>query len=152
MSTETIDKLATMLGGGAAELDATVRAADELSAAEGPIDEQSIRKLLLALSDQYPNIEIVDTILGRLEVEVAWVEALFRSAPPMSRSAPEILETRIARLLNAKDSRERLLALVRADTGSAASNTLVGVARHLAMNPRPRPGDSARAFLAELRE
>lgn len=146
MEATKINRLATLLANDSAELSAVTLAVDELCADEGPIDESSIRQLLLALSDDYSNIEVVDSLLGRLEVETAWTTALFHAASALALSAPGIFETRVARGLNGSESREGLVALVIGEPGANA-DTIMAVARELAKNPRPRPGESARSFL-----
>lgn len=150
MTQRQIDTLAALLSAAPAELADTVRATDELCADASPLEEGSIRKLLLAINDSYSHIEILDSLLGRLEIEESWTDALFHCADALERSAPEILRSRIARALNDATSRQRLATLVKRGRDENA-DALLRVASELARSPKPRPGDSARAFLAEVK-
>lgn len=135
-----------------ARLSDLVAAADRLNASAASLDPTGMKKVLAKLRDDGPaNVEVLDTILGRFEVDPGWVAVLAQSAEGLAIRAPSTLRLRLARLLNDSRRQAELLALL-PSLEASCQKALLDSAEEIAKKPAARPGGSARAFLEQARK
>lgn len=120
---------------------------DRLCEGGDTLEVPVIVELLSCVDDAYPQVEVLGSLLGELERQQGWVQAFVCYSSGFSKVSPQTYKMYLARILNGTQSAlelECLLAAAPLERRTAILETI----RSIALNPRERPGGSARAFLA----